>query len=805
MKLSNKLSLTLLITGTTALILLSFIIYKSHYNSLIKSQMLYSQSIANEVSGDFDVLLAEKVNTSRTFAHMPEILDALQTSNLLYTKMSEEKRNQSIDSQNSKWKSVKDPTDDFILKFTDNRVSHLLKGQQSLLKGEYGEIFLTNKFGALVASTAKLSTFAHGNKYWWQGAYHNGEGKIFFDDRGYDDSVGGYVLGLVVPVREGMETIGILKFNLNIMGSIDTLLSSAEDKLIGLFKLSRSGGMIVFDKGFEPLSTLANDSIRQKMQNNDLDTVIIEDKETKYLVGLSEVQLTQGADGYVFGGTFKSVDHKKGNSGESWYILCYRELNIVLTPLFESIKKILFSGFLLILLLALISYLFGRKLAQPLAILDKGTREIGKGNFSHQINLQSNDELGKLAHSFNDMATQLKQSTTSLESLEKSQAYLKSIFRVAPIGIGVTIDRVLQQVNDQMGHITGYQEEELIGQSLRMLYLNDEDFERVGHLKYNQIQNFGTATIEAQWRHRNGSLLDILLNLTPLDPDNLSKGITFTALDITSQKKMGEQLLQNEKLVTIAGLAAGVAHEINTPLSAILQAHQLVELGLSPQDADSKEKATEFNVDLVAVQKYFKQNELGYFMDGIRDSALKAGNIVKSLLDFSRPHVGTFCTSNLVEIIDNSLLLAQADYDMKKTQNIMNVHFVKECDSNLPPIICVPMEIEQVLLNLIKNSTQAMAAADMTSPPCITLRAAIVANNVLIEVEDNGPGITEAAKMHIFDPFFTTKDVGQGTGLGLSVSHTIIVDKHRGKIWAKSLPEQGTKISIELPLVQKNV
>ena len=134
-------------------------------------------------------------------------------------------------------------------------MSHFLKNQQALLKGEYGEIFLTNKFGALVASTAKLSTLAHGHKYWWLGSYNNGEGAVFFDDRGYDDSVGGYVLGLVVPIRKGTEIIGILKCNLNILGSISELISDEKNQLLGKLKLVRSGGMVVFEKGFEPLST----------------------------------------------------------------------------------------------------------------------------------------------------------------------------------------------------------------------------------------------------------------------------------------------------------------------------------------------------------------------------------------------------------------------------------------------------------------------------------------------------------------------------------------------------------------------
>ncbi len=239
--------------------------------------------------------------------------------------------------------------------------------------------------------------------------------------------------------------------------------------------------------------------------------------------------------------------------------------------------------------------------------------------------------------------------------------------------------------------------------------------------------------------------------------------------DITEQNNMKDQLFLNEKLTTIAGLAAGVAHEINTPLSAILQAHQIVEIALSPDDKESKEQAAECAVDLVAVQNYFKTNELDYFMSGIRESALRAGDIIKTLLDFSRPHEGSFSMVNLEEIMENALLLSLADYGMKK-----------EYAPGLHPLVCVVMEIEQVVLNLIKNSVLSMAEAEQTEKPRITLRISATTDRAVIEVEDNGPDVAKDIQSNIFAPFFTTREVGTGTGIGLSVSHAIVVDKHKG-------------------------
>jgi PAS domain S-box-containing protein len=285
------------------------------------------------------------------------------------------------------------------------------------------------------------------------------------------------------------------------------------------------------------------------------------------------------------------------------------------------------------------------------------------------------------------------------------------------------------------------------------------------------------------------------------DQRNLTH-IVHVAKDITEKKKIEEQLFLNEKLATIAGLAAGVAHEINTPLSAILQSQQIIEMKLDPDKPRNQERAAECGVDLSKVKTYFKKNELDVFMKGMRNSAITAGNIIKNLLEFSRSHKGEISNANLSNLLDTTLELASADYDLKKKYNIINVEIVKEYDSGLTEMPCVAMEIEQVILNLVKNAVHAMAD-DNTENPCIIVRTVKTEKMARIEVEDNGTGINKETQPYIFDPFFTTKEVGAGTGLGLSVSHALIVDKHKGNIWVESESGKGAKFIVELPLSQE--
>jgi len=407
MKLQNKLSFAILGTGVMVLILLSVTVYKLNSGAILKSQFKQTQSIADEVSGDIDLLLHEKVNTALTLANTPILKNELETSNLTYLNLSDEKRKESLKLLNDKWRSTKDPTNSFILEFTDNKISRFLKNQQAVLKGEYGEIFLTNRFGALVASTSKLSTFSHGHKYWWLGSYNNGKGATFFDDRGYDDSVGGYVLGLVVPIRKGTEIIGILKCNLNILGSISNLLSGARDKLIGRFKLTRSGGMVVFEEGSQPLSTQVHDSIFRKLKDRDIEPFMLNESAEKYLVAFSEIKLTTMGKGYGFGGTFESIDHKRGNTGESWFVLCYRKMSVAISPMTQSIKSIILISITLILFLLFVAQLFGRKIAKPVSILEKKRTkalEIANAELSQYAHVVSHDLKAPLRaiHNYSD-------------------------------------------------------------------------------------------------------------------------------------------------------------------------------------------------------------------------------------------------------------------------------------------------------------------------------------------------------------------------------------------------------------------
>ncbi len=183
--------------------------------------------------------------------------------------------------------------------------------------------------------------------------------------------------------------------------------------------------------------------------------------------------------------------------------------------------------------------------------------------FSSNIQAKGKDRLHSLVH---DITTRKK----AEQALRESEGLLSSIYRAAPTGIGVVSNRTLLTVNDRICEMTGYSRESLIGKSARILYPDDADFDFVGREKYRQISESGTGTVETHWQRRDGQVIDVLMSSTPINPQDLAAGVTFTALDITERKQAETELRKSHQmfLTVLEGIDATVyvadmhSHEI---------------------------------------------------------------------------------------------------------------------------------------------------------------------------------------------------------------------------------------------------
>jgi two-component system, NtrC family, sensor kinase len=271
--------------------------------------------------------------------------------------------------------------------------------------------------------------------------------------------------------------------------------------------------------------------------------------------------------------------------------------------------------------------------------------------------------------------------------------------------------------------------------------------------------------------------------------------------DLNEQLSMAQaQLLQSEKLASIGQLAAGVAHEINNPISFVFS-----NFGTLATYVDSLlrmlvryEQAERFIADpdvLKDIADLRQQVDLDFLQDDVlvlmaesREGIERVRKIVQDLKDFSRVDAHQeWQWADLHHGIDSTLNIVNNEVKYK-------ADIVKEYGA-MPEVECLPSQINQVIMNIVVNGAQAIQGPRGR----ITIRTGTVADQVWIEIADNGCGIPPAIRSRIFDPFFTTKPIGTGTGLGLSLSYGII-KKHRGRIDVQSEEGAGTVFRIELPI-----
>ncbi|WP_320169107.1 PAS domain S-box protein [Maridesulfovibrio sp.] len=270
--------------------------------------------------------------------------------------------------------------------------------------------------------------------------------------------------------------------------------------------------------------------------------------------------------------------------------------------------------------------------------------------------------------------------------------------------------------------------------------------------------------------------------------------------DITERVRMDEMMIQTEKMMSIGGLAAGMAHEINNPLGGILQGIQNIVRRLSPDLPANIKAADKAGCRMDAIETYMEDRKIFRTLEGITDSGVRAAEIVSGMLEFSRKSDSRKAPGDLRLIMDKAEVLAAQDYDLKKSYDFKSIKITKKYAEDLNMVKCTATEIEQVFLNLLRNSAQAMAEwKEMECIPEVTVEMRNQGRMVICSVSDNGPGMNEKTCKRIFEPFYTTKAPGSGTGLGLSVSYFIITSNHLGKFQVRSTPGQGTAFTITLP------
>ncbi|MCF6248342.1 MAG: PAS domain S-box protein [Desulfobacula sp.] len=399
--------------------------------------------------------------------------------------------------------------------------------------------------------------------------------------------------------------------------------------------------------------------------------------------------------------------------------------------------------------------------------------------------------------------TDITQIKKTERELLKTRNYIKSIINSLPsILIGLDLKGKVTQWNTQAEQLTGVTSKQALGlklkQVLPQLAAHVTGIKQI--LKNQQARKETKQTLTI-----NGKLILADIAIYPIlsdnSPPNNSPGVVVRVDDVGEKVKIEEMMIQSEKMMSVGGLAAGMAHEINNPLAGIIQNTQVVRNRLIKNLPANIKTAQECGIDLDRLKLYMEKRKIISLMDLVKDSGLRAAHIVKNMLSFSRKSDHRKSTHYLHSIVDSIIELINSDYSMKKQYDFKNIEINRHYDKNIPPVICEKNKIQQVILNILKNGAEAMTEAQ-TAAPKFVIRCFKKTDRVALEIEDNGPGMDPEIRKRIFEPFFTTKEVGVGTGLGLSVSYFIITENHAGIMTVDSFLGQGAKFTIQLPVRQ---
>ncbi len=376
------------------------------------------------------------------------------------------------------------------------------------------------------------------------------------------------------------------------------------------------------------------------------------------------------------------------------------------------------------------------------------------------------------------------------EELRRLRNYLSNIIDSMP-SILVAADREgrVTQWNRQAEQTTGLSFKDAQAQPLAKVFprLSDE-MERIGAaIRDRRVIKSPKVSrkVDNEIRFEDVTIFPLMANGV--------EGAVIRLDDVTQQVRLEEMMIQSEKMLSVGGLAAGMAHEINNPLAGIVQSVAVLENRLLSGLPANHQAADTAGTTLTAIQSYATLRKLPDLIGNIRESGSRAAAIVRNMLSFARKSEKVVSNHDLSVLLDQTLDLLKTDYDMKKHYDFKQIRVEREYDPAASPVPCEASKIQQVFMNILKNGAEAMAGITNDHfAPAFVLRVQADSDGVRVEIEDNGPGMDEETRQRIFEPFFTTKPVGKGTGLGLSVSYFIITEDHGGQMSVHAAEGGGT-------------
>ncbi len=812
--------------------------------SIEKGSVDYAVAAIDEVTRG----IHDRIDDCLAFAAAPIVARTLEASNDRFNNLPDIEA--TIDDRDRDWIAASKSEITFLMReLTDPELSHHLAAQLGAMERYagckiLGEALITNRYGANVAQTERTSDYRQDDETWWQHAWEDGlyVGRVEYDENASVDSLG---IGIRIDDPEG-NPIGVLKAVLCIDFAIATLEARAS-RLLPRDGSKRSSCV---------LSLLAADGTIIYSSRDP--TIRIRDG-IEYAVDLNalkagEAGIVHGRDGEQeqFLAACAFSGERKGYPGLGWGVVIERLAADAFSPMARLGRHILVVSILAStagMVAGLVSsFSFSRRITH----LKNAAISLGKGDLGIRAKDESCDEIGQLALNFNVMATQLECSSGKLQARaelldssvrERTQELEVEIVerRRAEAELHARTCDLQKRVNElQCLHgISKLLEEhdlsteQILRKSLSLippaLQYPDKTCARIV-LNGRIVQSDDFR--ETEWKlaapislgPKLAGALEVCCSqqishreARPFlkDDARLIRMIAEQLQNVVERRHLEQELTQAQKLESVGRLAAGIAHEINTPTQYIGDNLRFVQEALGELDEVLKAfdrllravKAGDADDELLAhveaitsdVDPEYLQEEARQAVEHSLEGVEQVAGIVRGMKEFSHPGGSQRQAVDLNRTIANVLTVSRSEW--KYVADLATTY-----DPNLPLVSCCPREFSQAILNLIVNAAHAIAELIGDTPQekgIITVSTLRSGDWVEICVEDTGTGIPEEIRSKVFDHFFTTKEVGTGTGQGLAITHSIVTEKHGGTITFETEVGQGTCFVVRLPLTDK--
>ena len=371
--------------------------------------------------------------------------------------------------------------------------------------------------------------------------------------------------------------------------------------------------------------------------------------------------------------------------------------------------------------------------------------------------------------------------------------------------VGLDADGRVNLWNLRSETMFGVSNADAIGQVFTDLPIDWEDANQIKHGVNTQAKRF-----QAVFHNLSGEYRIVGMSSFQISDNGVYKGNLIIGTDLTDNRALESQLHQAQKLEAVGQLAAGVAHEINTPMQYIGDNLDFLKkkVGLliplmhdleNLIDLKDEERAAKLSAIQAAAKKLKAKRFAGDLFDAItdsRDGVRHVSQIVRAMKEFAHPGQAE---KMLVDV--NKALTSTIAVSTNEWKYVANIN--TDFDESNPLVSAFPVELNQVFLNILVNAAHAVSEGTEEGENGkgeISVATKLLDDCVRVSISDSGTGIPDDIKTRIFDPFFTTKEVGKGTGQGLSIAHSVVVNKHCGRLVCDSVLGEGTTFTIEIPL-----